>query len=314
MRPTLQRKYKKENFLNNLPQLAVVMICLLVASCQVGKQPVRRKVKIIDNKSYGIITVDTSGGKYVAKTDSKPTPATKPAGNTVSKVNKDKQQVIDKLMPLWKRNINFNTFSGKAKMHYAAQGQKNEFTANFRIKNNEAIWVLVTALGGMVPVARVYITPDSVLLVNNLQKEAYRLHMRDASKLLPVPVDYKMMQNLIIGNVFNTDGTATDATEFGGSMSLQVEDKNTVQQATYGKADNNMRTLQMRTKDNATQGMIKFGNYEDIAGRKFATSREVTITNAGAPYYLDMNFSNAEFDQPITLPFSIPKNYELKKL
>jgi hypothetical protein len=292
----------------------MAIICLLVASCQVGKQPVRRKVKMIDNKSYGIITVDTSGGKYVATPTTKPAPPSgKPVENTAGNINKGKQQVIDKLMPLWKRGISFNTFSGKAKMHYAAQGQKNEFTANIRIKNNEAIWVLVTALGGMVPVARVYITPDSILLVNNLQKDAYRMHIRDANKLLPVPVDFKTMQSLIIGNVFNTEGTATDATEFGGSMSLQVEHADIIQQITYGKADSNMRTLQMRTKDNTTQGMIKFGNYEDVTGRRFATSREVTISSSGAPYYLDMNFNSAEFDKPVEMPFSIPKNYDMKK-
>jgi hypothetical protein len=268
---------------------------------------------MIDNKSYGIITVDTLGGKYVASPGTKPAPATKPAEANTGAINKSKQQVIDKLLPLWKRSITFNTFAGKAKMHYAAQGQKNEFTANIRIRNNEAIWVLVTALGGMVPVARVYITPDSILLVNNLQKDAYRMHIRDASKLLPVPVDFKTMQNLIIGNVFNTEGTATDATEFGGSMSLQVEDKDIIQQVTYGKADSNMRTLQMRTKDNSTQGMVKYGNYEVVTGRRFATSREVTITSSGAPYYLDMNFNNAEFDKPVEMPFNIPKNYDLKK-
>lgn len=289
----------------------MVLICILAAACQVGKQPVRRKVKI-DNRSYGIITVDTFGGKPAPKgsiaTQTKPEPAKTTRGG----VNKDKQQVISKLIPLWKRSISFNTFNGKAKMHYAAQGQKNEFTANIRVKNKEVIWVLVTALGGMVPVARVYITPDSILLVNNLQREAYRMHMRDASKLLPVPADFSTLQNLIIGNVFHTTGTPTDATEFGGSMSLEVSGDGIVQQMVYSKADSTMRTLQMRTADNAMQGMIKFGNYEMIDGRRFSTSREVTVTSNGAPYYIDMNFNNAEFDKQLEFPFSIPKNYKIK--
>jgi hypothetical protein len=283
-------------------------VFVLLASCKAGKQPVRRKVKMIDNKSYGVITVDTLGGLATNRTT---TPAnSNPTKSTV--LTSDKKAVVAKLMPLLQKQLEFSTFNGKAKMHYQAQGQKNEFTANFRIKKDQVIWVAVQALGGLVNVARVYVRPDSVFLINYLEREAYKMPIADINKLLPVPVDFATMQNLIVGNVMDKNGTPIDATDFGGTMSIQMQDAGLTQQITYNKADNTMRTMQMQTGDNGAQGMIQYGNYEDVNGRKFSTSRVININNNGEPYYLDMNFNGVDFDKQQDYPFSIPKGYKLK--
>jgi hypothetical protein len=197
-------------------------------------------------------------------------------------------------------------------MHYAGMGQKQEFTANIRIQKDKIIWVNVTALGGIVNVARVYITPDSIFLINYLQREAHRMHISQANKLLPAPVDFNIMQNLILGNALSQAGQAMDARDFGGTLSIETEDGGIKQLVSYNKTDSTMRTLQMRTKNNQTEGMIQYGNYDLVSGRRFSTSRAVSLSNAGEPYYLDMNFNSAEFDQSTDFPFSIPKNYTLK--
>jgi hypothetical protein len=57
---------------------------------------------------------------------------------------------------------------------------------------------------------------------------------------------------------------------------------------------------------------MQYGTYENTNGRKFSTERVLNITNAGEQHYLEMSFNKAEFDMPIEVPFSIPKNYQLK--
>jgi hypothetical protein len=123
-----------------------------------------------------------------------------------------------------------------------------------------------------------------------------------------------MLQNMIIGNVIQRSGKATDATDFGGTWTLQVENKDIAQNVSYNKADSTMRTLQMlmKPKDDP-QGLMQYGNYELVDGRLFSTSRVINLSNNGEPYYLDMNFANnTEFDKEVDMPFSIPKNYEKK--
>lgn len=304
------KKYRSTSYMNRtVPGLVALVICMLfLFSCKIGKQPVRRQVRIVTpekQQRYGLITVDTVPGVTKPVPPSEPT---KPAeGNAAAK-----QDLINKLTPLWQRQVSFNTFTGKAKCHYAGMGQKNEFTANIRVKKDQIIWINATALGGIVNVARIYITPDSIFLVNYLQRSAYKMPIADANKLLPAPVDFSIMQNLIIGNALKLNGMATDAVDFGGTLSIQTEDKDIIQQLTYNKADSSMRSLQMRTRDNQTEGMVQYGNYDMVSGRKFSTSRAISLNNQGEPYYLDMNFNNADFDRDIDFPFSIPKNYTVK--
>jgi hypothetical protein len=197
-------------------------------------------------------------------------------------------------------------------MHYEGKDQSNDFTASFRLKKDSVIWVSVTALGGMVSVARAYITPDSIRLINYLQKEVYLMPMSKASELLPATVDFAALQNLIVGNVLRRMDQAVDVTDFGGAWSLQLEDVAYIQQLTYNKSDSSLRSGQLRTKAGGPAAVIQYGNYEANDGHRFANSRAINIINKGEQYYLDMNFNSASFDQALDYPFSIPKKYTVK--
>jgi len=281
--------------------IILVTLCV-IASCKVNKKPASRRPivnKYAIKKRYGINTVDSvkRDSNYVY--------------GPVDSVEQ-KKSLLENLLSLWQKEIPFNTFSGKAKMHYESSSAKQEFVAHIRISRDKIIWINVTAAMGAINVARVYITPDSIFFVNYLQREAQKLQIADAVKLLPVPADFKIMQNLIIGNVLNQLGNATDATDYGGTWTLQIEDVNMMQQLGYNKSDSTMGSMQIHTKDNVLQGMINFGKYVLTNGRKFSTDRTININNAGEPHNIDMNFNKAEFDQQVDFPFSIPKNFKLK--
>ena len=230
-----------------------------------------------------------------------------PAANT------DKKRLIDSLMPIWQKHFAYNTFVGKAKMHYAGGDMDQEFTANFRVKKDSVIWIAVTALGGMLQIARAYITPDSLYLVNYIQKEAYRMPISQAAKLLPVPADFATLQNLIVGDVLDSTGNITDAANIGDVWSIQVDSKNYTQQITYNKADSTMRSGLLRTQGaDGVQANVQYSNYNITDDRHFAMDRNINIRHAGSLYVLEMSFVNANFNQPLEYPFSIPRNYTIK--
>src|SRR6185437_3143320 len=185
--------------------------------------------------------------------------------------------------------------SGKAKMNFEGPDMKQEFTANVRIRKDSIIWVAITALGGLVQVARVDITPDSIFIINYLQKEVTKMPLSQAAKLLPTPVDFSSLQNFIVGNALINLNNVTDASDSSSTWSLQEEDNSYIQQLTYNKSDTTMRSSQLKAKaDNGPLAMIQYGSYETINGQKLATSRSVNIQNAGLQYFLDMNFTNAD--------------------
>jgi len=223
-------------------------------------------------------------------------------------------RLIEELTPLWKARLAYTTFSGKAKVHFEGPDEKQEFTAHFRIRKDSVIWIAITGLGGMVPVARILITPDSFMLINQLQKEVTLLPLAKAAKILPAKVDFQSMQHLITGDPLQ-EGVITNASGlFGGGWSIEVEDSNYVQRIIYNKSDSTMRSAQLRTRDvNGPRAMTEYGGYMFIDDRRISTGRVINVQNGNDVYMIDMNFMKIDFDQPLDYPFSIPKNYTLKQ-
>ncbi|XZF14246.1 DUF4292 domain-containing protein [Chitinophagaceae bacterium MMS25-I14] len=289
-------------------RVMLVLICAgSLASCKIFRKTTHKKI-FTDTTSVGRIpsTTDSSAVHVVAD-------STLNTGTPLAIMTPEKQALADSIQQVWQQKVSYTTFSGKAKMHYEGKGQSVEFMANIRMKKDSVIWVSITATVLSMQVARVYITPDSIKLVNYLQKEVMQMPFSDANKLLPASVDFASLQNLIAGNALHEGGKLTDITSFGGTWSVQLNDSQYIQQLTYNKADSTMRSSQMKTMQPASpQMMIQYGNYEQVHGQRFANSRSINIANGNDQYLIDMNFSNAVFDEPVDLPFSIPKKYTMK--
>ncbi|MFI5196553.1 MAG: DUF4292 domain-containing protein [Chitinophagales bacterium] len=289
-----------------------VVILLLMAgtlsSCSFHRLVAGKKAKSYDwNKAVA----DTSHVNGLMPRIIFPQPDTIANTNdTLSLVKK----LIDELTPLWQTRFVYKTFSGKAKVHYEGPDENQEFTAHFRIRKDSLIWIAITGLGGMVQVARIYVTPDSFIMVNQMQKEVTRIPLDKAAKVLPAKVDFKSLQRLVVGEPIR-DGVITNATNFGGSWSLRVEDSSYIQLIIYNKADSTVRSGQLRTRDpNGPQAIIECGGYVMINNRKLSTNRVINIQNGNDVYMLDMNFMRTDFDLELDYPVSIPSTYTLKEV
>lgn len=225
----------------------------------------------------------------------------------------EQRALIDMLMPIWQRHTDYTTFKGKAKMHYEGEGQRQDFTANIRMAKDSIIWIHITAGMGIVNVARVMITPDSFQLVNYLEKSGMKLPISEVEKLIPVSVDFALLQNFIIGEAL-TDPfqKPMDAADFRDTWTLLVNGLDADQRLAFNKADSTIRSTQILSRTGFA-GMIQYGNYSMVDSRKFAISRAINFTSKSEPYYVDMNFNNANFDEEMNFPFNIPESYTLNK-
>lgn len=220
------------------------------------------------------------------------------------------KSMIAEVMGLWQHKTDFNTFSGKAKVRFEEPDGSKEFTAHFRVRKDSVIWVNITAIG--LSVARVFITPDSFFLVNTLQKEAMRIALADAAKVLPSAVEFSSLQNLVLGQPLR-GGDIVNASANDAGWDITVQDTSYRQQLTYARTDSNMATGRLSTlRPGGPEASSAYSDYQLNAGRKIAAVRKLVIVNKGETYILDMDFSNMVFDQPLDYPFSIPKNYKIK--
>jgi hypothetical protein len=224
-----------------------------------------------------------------------------------------KKELIKSTEAVWNRKLEYNTFSGKAKMQYDYGEKSLDFVANIRIRKDSAIWISVSAFGGVVQVARALITPDSFKAIVYIEKDYYSGPVSRASEFLPTGIDFFALQNMLMGDPVFRTATATDATDFGGTWSFRFENDNYLQQLNYSKADSTLRNAQIATKGDDFKAItILYGNYERLSGQPFSDLRKINALNGDKHVIVDMNYVSTGINMPLDFPFSVPKNYTRK--
>jgi hypothetical protein len=95
-------------------------------------------------------------------------------------------------------NTNFQYLSGKGKVHFTRGSVDQSANFNLRVRRDSAIWLSGSLLG--IEGVRALLTPDSVRVVNRLQKSYFAGDYAYLSQLLGVPVSYAQMQAILLGD------------------------------------------------------------------------------------------------------------------
>ncbi|MBK5269628.1 MAG: DUF4292 domain-containing protein [Bacteroidia bacterium] len=211
---------------------------------------------------------------------------------------------------LGKNTIDFKAFSAKLDVSYVDGGDKNfNVTAHLRMYKDSVIWVTITGLLGIEGL-RAYITRDSVKLLDK-QNKIYTLrslsYLQEVSDL---PLDLSSLQDLLIGNpVF-----------FDSDIVSYSKSDNTISLLNYGDFFKNLLTLSLNgliqsTKLDDLDEMrnrtcyLTYDDYENKKGINFSTRRSISIAEK-KKLDIKLNFKQYEFNETLSFPFSIPKNYK----
>ncbi len=296
--PISTRRSVKRSFNTSACIAMALALPILFSSCSLLHKGKKRKRA---HKTTVTATADTGSTQHI------------PGVMTGNVVATDADAaVLAELAPLWARRILYHTFSGKAKVSFSGPDNSADFSANFRIAKDSIVWVNVTALGGLYPVARMLVTRDSFFMIDFTQKEVTMLPLSDVGKVLPVPVGLIQLQNLLVGDPV-ADGRPVGGRKDEKTWTLRTEDTLFLQQLSYQPADSTLITGNLRTR--RTEGpsaLLGYSNYAVVNDRILSTNRTVNITNGLNNYNLEMNIVNPEFDQDLSYPFSVPRNYTIK--
>ncbi len=210
--------------------------------------------------------------------------------------------------------IDFTTFSSKIKVEYKDNKQRNyDFNAFVRIRKDSIIWISINASLG-IEAFRVFITPDSVIIMDKLDKKVQYHSVGYIREIVQLPVDFYTLQNMIIGNPVFLDSTQVimyKETEDAISMStmgdffkhllaLRKDDFAIL----HSKLDD-VDVVRNRTAD------FTYNDYMIISGRLFSTSRKIAVAEK-TRLDVNMEFKQVEFNKALNYPFNIPRNYGTK--
>jgi hypothetical protein len=211
------------------------------------------------------------------------------------------------------RKVDYKNLQMKAKMHYESDDQKQNFTANFRLKKNEVIWASISGFG--LEVARAIITPDSVKALDKFNKRVYLYTFKDLQKLINIDVDFGTLQDIIVGNAIAVDGKIVDIKELLGISTFFIKGADFVNQLTYNKSDSTLKQIQLQTMRPVSSSsiLVNMSNYKREEKFILSTLREYHIQDVKGAAELSMDISKFEFDQEIDFPFKVPPNYKQQK-
>ena len=252
----------------------------------------------------------------VADTVRPVTPAT-PADTAVAKTDTaalpESGGRVGVLLEAYAKPLSYTTFSGKARMHYEGGGENRDFKATIRIEKDKQILINISATALGVNVAQLLVRPDSVFLLNLIQHEATVRPVSAMGNLLPLPMDFQMLQHFITGEALRSSGIPMASTHTRDSIFFNIAGDNFSQQLSYSRDDSSLREQQYQTLDtsgfSATLGYSQYGRRQ---AKPFSELRSANVFSSGNPYYLELEFSEAAFDLPVDINFSVPKRYKRK--
>lgn len=228
----------------------------------------------------------------------------------VTQVKKSDTAIIvnDKIVQIQAGQTSYETFTGKARAKLDMGDNKYDVTFNIRIKNNEKVWISVTALAG-IEAARILITPDSIWLINRLQGVYFKKPLSYFKNLAGNDLNFKAIGALLIGNIIddilNNKGaisTRTDTTQLTGSINSMD----------YSLLINkNLKPLQtVLTNLNKGQELQITNSGDFMVGNKIIPEQiDIKVLTSTKKIQLGLHYLKADFNQPVEFPFTIPESY-----
>ena len=221
-------------------------------------------------------------------------------------------QTFDRLQ---KNRINFNTFSAKMKVNYeGGDGKGYDFTAYLHMKRDSIIWIRIDAILG-VEAFRILITPDSFKMINKLgkKKELIQRSVDYLRELAKLPLDFRTMQDLLIGNPVYLDSNIAFYRSEDAGISLLSIGALFKNYTTLNKNDYTIRHGKLDDVDlmRALTCDMTYGDYEQVDSIRFSTYRKISIAEK-SKLDIEISFKQYNFNEALSFPFPIPKNSKRK--
>jgi hypothetical protein len=234
------------------------------------------------------------------------------AAENASKPKSDSAQTVEAVLQALDSNrITFQTFTSKVNIDYRGSDGKNyNLNANLRMQRDSAIWISVNAVLG-IEALRVLITKDSVKLIDKLNK-TYQAHsISYLQTTTALPLDLPTLQDLIIGNPVFLDSTVIGYTKSPGNISLLLLGKLFKNLITVSASDTTVQHIKLDDANpaRARTADLSYADYERKKEVPFATKRVISVSEK-KKLDIRLDFKQYDFNEPVSFPFSIPKNFE----
>lgn len=213
------------------------------------------------------------------------------------------------------REIEYDYFSSKAKVKYIDSETNMAFSASFRMKSGDTIWVSLTKAG--FPVAKALFTQDSVFFVNKFERYYTIYSYEQVSRLAKTQLSFNQVEDLILGNLL-FDQRKDDVKSKIDQVILLTQLRNGFQ------IENKISPTLMKINEVAVSHqqrpeklVVVYEDFQKLSPGQFATkmSLDATFMEKGEERKtsIQLNHSKPKFGKAhLKMPFKIPSSYARK--
>lgn len=211
--------------------------------------------------------------------------------------------------------IDFNYFSGKAKINYKDEELDIKARANIRIKKDSAIWISFSAVG--IQGARCLISKDSITILNLVKKEYYVFNYDSLSKQFNFDINYDAIQSVALGNLLKSNGRGDQSTR-ADEFYILKQNSGGVEITNYISAQTmKIERVEMLEPSSKNTAVVRYYDFQLVNEHAFPYSAIISLfykANTGTlNTVIEFEYNKAEIEEkPLKFPFSIPKKYERK--
>lgn len=208
-------------------------------------------------------------------------------------------------------NLNWEHFSGRYDIDIdLGEGQEYNGVMSFRMKRDSLFWFSISASIGF-QIAKGIIKNDTLHALDLLQKNYYRIPLKELQNSTQLPAQIGALQRLFSGEILsqliyynNADST------FRGDASFYPGYR--------GKFDNANRVTQNAISDELNQRYL----WADYSGRlktenpqySVASQTRIILKDALKTIRLDVRLKTSSFEPIPSYPFNVPNGYTLVEI
>lgn len=216
------------------------------------------------------------------------------------------------------RNLDFQSFSARGRMQLEENdGDKLSSNLSVRIRKDSLIWVsVVPALG--IEVARLLITPDSLLLVNRLNKTYFAGDYSLIRENFKVDVDFAMVQAILLGNYLAGEADQEKVMTEPPLQHIRRQQASLLIDQFLDLTDRKLKKITLKDQQTNNTMQVDYADFADLEGTPFPRSARIAVQQnngsetKGANAVLE--YSRISINAPgLSFPFSIPEGYTRKQ-
>lgn len=204
----------------------------------------------------------------------------------------------------------FKTLASRVQVQYQDDKSSQSMTVSLRIEKDKTIWISASILG--FTMAKLMITPDKVSYYESIDNTYFDGDFSLLSHWLGVDVDFKMAQNILLGNtIFPLEAKNYTLSVSNNHYTFTPKKQHSVFEHTFllntlFRAES-QRLIQPKKQRNLE---INYEDYQIINNQIFPKNIQITAQEGDSQTSISLDYRNIDVNANVSFPFKIPNGYK----